>query len=104
MFLYNSHRQVQIGIITVSLSVAISNWLYVLTSASVIFFLIYLLSHNISRKIRQFLILLCEAHFALLYLLQIELISNALEQKGSLSLEIILQLGMHNALVLGYLN
>ncbi|XP_017979538.1 PREDICTED: piezo-type mechanosensitive ion channel homolog [Theobroma cacao] len=60
----------------------------------VIFFLIYLLSHNISRKIRQFLILLCEAHFALLYLLQIELISNALEQKGSLSLEIILQLGL----------
>ncbi|XP_021280441.1 piezo-type mechanosensitive ion channel homolog isoform X2 [Herrania umbratica] len=65
----------------------------------VIFFLIYLLSHNISRKIRQSLILLCEAHFALLYLLQIELISNALEQKGSLSLEIILQLGLlkHNS-------
>ncbi|MBA0827009.1 hypothetical protein Goarm_011818, partial [Gossypium armourianum] len=60
-----------------------------------VFFLIYLLSHNISRKIRQSLILLCEAHFALLYLLQIDLISNALEQKGSIVLEIMLQLGLH---------
>ncbi|XVF21838.1 hypothetical protein REPUB_Repub12eG0124200 [Reevesia pubescens] len=59
-----------------------------------VFFLIYLLSHNISRKIRQSLILLCEAHFALLYLLQIDLISNALEQKGSLILEIMSQLGL----------
>ncbi|XP_031279983.1 piezo-type mechanosensitive ion channel homolog isoform X2 [Pistacia vera] len=59
-----------------------------------IFFLIYLLSHNISRKIRESLILLCEAHFALLYILQIDLISNAFEQKGSLSMEILLQLGL----------
>ncbi|KAE8676455.1 hypothetical protein F3Y22_tig00111594pilonHSYRG00006 [Hibiscus syriacus] len=59
-----------------------------------VFFLIYLLSHNISRKIRQSLILLCEAHFALLYLLQIDLISNALEQKGSIILEIMSQLGL----------
>ncbi|XVE73201.1 hypothetical protein DITRI_Ditri11bG0098300 [Diplodiscus trichospermus] len=59
-----------------------------------VFFLIYLLSHNISRKIRQSLILLCEAHFALLYLLQIDLISNALGQKGSLIFEIMSQLGL----------
>ncbi|XP_022758147.1 piezo-type mechanosensitive ion channel homolog isoform X11 [Durio zibethinus] len=59
-----------------------------------VFFLIYLLGHNISRKIRQSLILLCEAHFASLYLLQIDVISNALEQKGSLILEIISQLGL----------
>ncbi|XWS31628.1 hypothetical protein CRYUN_Cryun23aG0092700 [Craigia yunnanensis] len=59
-----------------------------------IFFLIYLLSHNISRKIRQSLILLCEAHFALLYLLQIDLISNTLEKKGALILEIMSQLGL----------
>ncbi|XVE77731.1 hypothetical protein DITRI_Ditri13aG0086100 [Diplodiscus trichospermus] len=59
-----------------------------------IFFLIYLLSHNISEKIRQSLILLCEGHFALLYLLQIDLISNFLEQKGSLILEIMSQLGL----------
>ncbi|KAK3193919.1 hypothetical protein Dsin_025229 [Dipteronia sinensis] len=61
-----------------------------------VFFLIYLLSHNISRKIRQSLILLCEVHFALLYLLQIDLISNALERKSSLSMEILLQLGLVN--------
>ena len=67
---------------------------YVLTCVSVIFFLIYLLSHNISRRIRQCLILLCEAHFALLYILQFNLISNTLEQKGSLSKEVLSQLGM----------
>ncbi|CAL2280993.1 unnamed protein product [Prunus armeniaca] len=60
----------------------------------VIFFLIYLLSHNISRKIRQSLILLCEVHFALLYIIQINPISDALEQKGSLSAEVLSQLGL----------
>ncbi|XP_021907033.1 piezo-type mechanosensitive ion channel homolog isoform X2 [Carica papaya] len=56
-----------------------------------IFFLIYLLSHEISRKIRQSLILLCEAHFALLYILQIDLISNTLRREKSLSGQILLQ-------------
>ncbi|CAL5433099.1 unnamed protein product [Camellia sinensis] len=60
----------------------------------IIFFLTYLLSHNISKKIRQSLILLCEAHFAILYIIQIDLVSNYLEQTGSLSLEIISQLGL----------
>uniref|UniRef100_A0A2P2M0W9 Piezo-type mechanosensitive ion channel homolog isoform X2 n=1 Tax=Rhizophora mucronata TaxID=61149 RepID=A0A2P2M0W9_RHIMU len=60
----------------------------------VIFFLIYLLSHTISRKIRQFLILLCEVHFALLYILEIDFIANALEQNGSLSMKILVQLGL----------
>ncbi|KAM7258251.1 hypothetical protein ACFE04_013992 [Oxalis oulophora] len=59
-----------------------------------IFFLMYLLSHTISRKMRQSLVLLCQAHFALLYILKIELVSNALERKGSLSMEIIQQLGL----------
>lgn len=59
-----------------------------------IFFLIYLLSHNISRKIRQPLILLCEVHFAMLYILEINLISHALERKGSLTMEVLLQLGL----------
>lgn len=58
-----------------------------------IFFLIYLLSHSISRKLRQALILLCEIHFALLYILQINLVSSALEKKGSVSMEIVMQLG-----------
>jgi hypothetical protein len=62
--------------------------------SSVIFFLIYLLSHSISRKLRQALILLCEIHFALLYILQINLVSSALEKKGSVSMEIVMQLGM----------
>lgn len=61
---------------------------------SVIFFLIYLLSHNVSRTIRQALILLCEIHFALLYVLQINLISAALEKKGSVTMEVVMQLGM----------
>ncbi|XP_068337805.1 piezo-type mechanosensitive ion channel homolog [Pyrus communis] len=60
----------------------------------VIFFLIYLLSHNINRKMRKSLILLCEVHFALLYIIQINPISDTLEQKGSLSAEILSQLGL----------
>nr|KYP71537.1 Protein FAM38B [Cajanus cajan] len=59
-----------------------------------IFFLMYLLSHDVSRKIRQALILLCEIHFSLLYVLQINLISTALEKKGSVSMEVVMQLGL----------
>ncbi|XP_010242544.1 PREDICTED: piezo-type mechanosensitive ion channel homolog isoform X2 [Nelumbo nucifera] len=58
------------------------------------FFLTYLLSHTVSRKIRQSLILLCEAHFALLYILQLNLVHEALVQKGSLTMEILSQLGL----------
>ncbi|CAN1234123.1 Piezo-type mechanosensitive ion channel homolog [Linum perenne] len=57
----------------------------------VIFFLMYLLAHDISRKMRQSLILLCEVHFALLYILQIKLISDALEQKST---EVLMELGL----------
>ncbi|XP_034689649.1 piezo-type mechanosensitive ion channel homolog isoform X2 [Vitis riparia] len=57
-----------------------------------VFFLIYLLSHNISRKTCQSLILLCEVHFALLYILQLNLISRTLEEKGSISMEILSQI------------
>ncbi|XP_020526921.1 piezo-type mechanosensitive ion channel homolog isoform X2 [Amborella trichopoda] len=59
-----------------------------------IFFFIYLLSHSVSRGIRQILILLCEAHFALLYILQLNLISRALEHKGSLIMTFLSQLGL----------
>ncbi|KNA12549.1 hypothetical protein SOVF_124980 isoform B [Spinacia oleracea] len=61
-----------------------------------IFFLIYLLGHSISRKIRKALILLCEAHFALLYILQINLISKKLEHAGPLTAEILSQLGLRD--------
>ncbi|XP_050238768.1 piezo-type mechanosensitive ion channel homolog [Mercurialis annua] len=57
-------------------------------------FLIYLLSHDISRKIRQSMILLCEVHFALLYILQIDLISQTLEERSSSTIEVLLQLGL----------
>ncbi|XVF06161.1 hypothetical protein REPUB_Repub06bG0023700 [Reevesia pubescens] len=60
------------------------------------FFLIFLLSHTVGRKIRQCLILLCEAHFTLLYLLQLNLISTALEKKGSIAVKILSQLGSFN--------
>ncbi|XP_042475858.1 piezo-type mechanosensitive ion channel homolog isoform X1 [Macadamia integrifolia] len=59
-----------------------------------VFFLVYLLNHTVSREVRQSLILLCEAHFALLYILQLNLISNALEQKGSFTMEVLSQLGL----------
>ncbi|CBI34341.3 unnamed protein product, partial [Vitis vinifera] len=59
-----------------------------------IFFMIHLLSHTISRRIRQALIVLCEGHFALLYILQLNLISKALEQKGSLARELLSQSGL----------
>ncbi|XP_030552431.1 piezo-type mechanosensitive ion channel homolog isoform X1 [Rhodamnia argentea] len=60
----------------------------------VIFFLMYLLSHEIGRKIRQSLILLCEAHFALLYILRIGLIFRTLEDTSSLGMQILSQLGL----------
>nr|XP_043619300.1 piezo-type mechanosensitive ion channel homolog [Erigeron canadensis] len=60
-----------------------------------IFFFLYLLSHDIGNKVRQTLLLLCEIHFALMYSLQITLISQALEKSGSISLEILSQLGFH---------
>ncbi|KAL2507716.1 Piezo-type mechanosensitive ion channel-like protein [Forsythia ovata] len=60
----------------------------------VVFFIMYLLSHNISKRMRQSLILLCEAHFAILYIFQLNLVSRRLEQKGSLSMEVLSQLGL----------
>lgn len=62
--------------------------------APVVYFFVYLLRHEISRKIWRCLILLCEAHFALLYILQLNIISKRLEHEGSLSQKVLLQLGM----------
>ncbi|XP_061348437.1 piezo-type mechanosensitive ion channel homolog [Gastrolobium bilobum] len=61
-----------------------------------IFFLIYLLSHAINCKLRQAIILLCEAQFALQFILQLDLISKTLDQKGSYVLQILSQLGLLN--------
>ncbi|KAL9683988.1 hypothetical protein QQ045_021419 [Rhodiola kirilowii] len=60
----------------------------------ILFFLIYLLSHNISRKMKKSLILLCEVHFAIIYILQLKLISNTFIREGSISKEILSQLGL----------
>ncbi|KAJ6682941.1 hypothetical protein OIU74_021070 [Salix koriyanagi] len=62
-------------------------------SVYMIFFLMYLLSHSISREIRQSLVLICEAHFAMLYILQLNLISEVLKQKFSFITELLSQLG-----------
>ncbi|KAL8548446.1 hypothetical protein ACS0TY_007665 [Phlomoides rotata] len=58
------------------------------------FFFAYLLSHKINKRMRQSVILMCEAHFAILYILQLNLVSRKLEQKGSISFEVLSQLGL----------
>ncbi|CAA6654163.1 unnamed protein product [Spirodela intermedia] len=61
-----------------------------------ILFMVYLLSHSISIKIRQILILFCEIHFTLLYILKLNLISNMLERCGSLIQMILSQSGLRD--------
>ncbi|XP_058738594.1 piezo-type mechanosensitive ion channel homolog isoform X3 [Vicia villosa] len=61
-----------------------------------IFFLIYLLSNAINSKLRQAVILLCEAQFALQFILRLDLIFKNLDQKGSYAFQILSQLGMLN--------
>lgn len=59
----------------------------------IIFFIIYLVSRTINKKIRRSLILLCEAHFATLYILQLNIVSEYVRQKG-LSMAILSQFGL----------
>ncbi|RYR02293.1 hypothetical protein Ahy_B06g081111 [Arachis hypogaea] len=59
-----------------------------------VFFLIYLLSETINSQLRQAIILLCEAHFAIQFILQLDLISKTLDQNGSYSLQILSKLGL----------
>ncbi|XP_051209733.1 piezo-type mechanosensitive ion channel homolog isoform X2 [Lolium perenne] len=58
------------------------------------FFLVFLVNHSINRRLRQFLVLFCELHFSILYILQLDLVSNALERSGSLMMEVLSQLGL----------
>lgn len=61
-----------------------------------VFFLIYLLSHSVSQKIRQALIVLCEVHFMVLYILQLDLVSKAFDHNGSVTKEVLLLLGLQD--------
>ncbi|KAI3678969.1 hypothetical protein L6452_38273 [Arctium lappa] len=59
-----------------------------------IFFFLYLLSHRISTRVQRSLLLLCEIHFAILYTLQINLISGVMKKSETTSWEILSQLGL----------
>lgn len=61
---------------------------------SVCFFLLFLVNHSINKRLRQFLVLFCEVHFSILYILQLDLVSSALERSGSLMMEVLSQLGV----------
>ncbi|VAH76351.1 unnamed protein product [Triticum turgidum subsp. durum] len=58
------------------------------------FFLVFLVNHSINKRLRQFLVLFCEVHFSILYILQLDLVSNALECSGPLMMEVFSQLGL----------
>ncbi|XP_051118716.1 piezo-type mechanosensitive ion channel homolog isoform X3 [Andrographis paniculata] len=59
-----------------------------------IFFFAYLLSHKVEKRMRQSLVLLCEVHFAILYILQFNLVTRKLERKDSLTFGVLQQLGL----------
>lgn len=67
-----------------------------LISVSVCFFLVFLVNHSIDKRLRQILVLFCEVHFSILYILQLDLVSSALERSGSLTMEVLSQLGAHS--------
>ncbi|XP_062211094.1 piezo-type mechanosensitive ion channel homolog isoform X1 [Phragmites australis] len=60
------------------------------------FFLVFLANHSINKRLRQILVLFCEVHFSILYILQLDLVSSALERSGSLTMEVLSQLGLSN--------
>lgn len=57
--------------------------------------MLFLLSHEIKTEQRQTLILFCEVHFSILYILQLDLISKALENCGPIAKEVLSQLGWY---------
>lgn len=48
------------------------------------FFIVHLVRSSVGRRTRQHLILLCELHFAVLYLLQLDWISALLDENQAL--------------------
>lgn len=61
-----------------------------------VFFLIYLMRSTVGRRTRKLLVLLCELHFSFLYLLQLDLFSEALDSKGDSIRSILLHFGVSN--------
>jgi hypothetical protein len=57
---------------------------------------VFLVNHSIDKRLRQILVLFCEVHFSILYILQLDLVSSALERSGSLTMEVLSQLGAHS--------
>jgi hypothetical protein len=53
-------------------------------------------NHSIDKRLRQILVLFSEVHFSILYILQLDLVSSALERSGSLTMEVLSQLGLSN--------
>lgn len=92
-FILLTHFVVPPNINSFPLACTISNWpIYV----SVCFFLVFLVNHSIDKRLRQMLVLFCELHFSILYILQLDLVSSALEHSGSLTMEVLAQLGAHS--------
>ncbi|KAL9235075.1 hypothetical protein vseg_009871 [Gypsophila vaccaria] len=60
----------------------------------IVFFMLYLLMPTIDRRMRQALILLCEVHFALLYILELNLFAEVLKSQESLPGKMLSQLGL----------
>ncbi|TVU20778.1 hypothetical protein EJB05_30374 [Eragrostis curvula] len=60
------------------------------------FFLVFLVNHSINKRLRQILVLFCEVHFSILYILQLDLVASALERSGSITMEVLSQLGLSN--------
>ncbi|KAJ3671637.1 hypothetical protein LUZ60_007716 [Juncus effusus] len=58
------------------------------------FFMLFLLSHEVGTQLRQTLILFCEVHFSILYILQLDLVSKAVEKSASFETEVLSQLGL----------
>ncbi|KAM6577680.1 hypothetical protein CsatB_029517 [Cannabis sativa] len=61
-----------------------------------IFFMIHLLRDTVGKKLRISLILLCQTHFSLLYILELHVVSKTFSQKFSSFMDILSDLGLLN--------
>ncbi|XP_078441364.1 piezo-type mechanosensitive ion channel component [Wolffia australiana] len=61
-----------------------------------IFLMVYLLSHSISINIRKLMVIYCEIHFTLLYILRLNLISSMMDRCGPMIQMIFSQSGLKN--------